>query len=158
MGHVDELNSFVGLLRDELPRGGELDRWDEHLYQIQNELFDIGGELATPAESLKTDAPYLLKDASISRLEAEIDEMNEHLPPLKNFVLPGGHRSNSHAHLCRTVSRRCERALVELSSDQQVRGELSRYLNRLSDWFFVFGRHVSRLQNVQEVIWQQKKS
>lgn len=157
-GHVDELNSYVGLLRDELPDGDEMSRWDEKLYLIQNELFDIGGELATPSESLNHEAAYLIRETSITRLEKEIDEMNDQLEPLKNFVLPGGHRSNSQAHVCRTVTRRCERAVHKLSEEFAVRPEIVKYLNRLSDWFFVFSRHVSRELNVSEVIWQQKKT
>src|SRR5690606_2672308 len=104
-GTVDELNSFLGLWRDTLnevdaPLFADLAR---RIGQLQNELFDLGGELATPAKILDVGKQQVVTAASIARLEGEIDEYNEALPPLTNFVLPGGHRANSLAHVCRTV-------------------------------------------------------
>lgn len=161
-GTVDELNAFVGLLRDELhlmeqhkqlPRIAEL---AGQLRRIQNELFDVGGELATPVEVLDTSRQQVVSHESVARLEQEIDELNALLEPLANFVLPGGHRANSLAHVVRTVCRRAERAAVALANDVPVREELAIYLNRLSDWFFVASRVISLEAGVPELLWQQK--
>lgn len=161
-GTVDELNAFVGLLRDELhgmdhqkprPRVAEL---LAKLRRIQNELFDVGGELATPLDVLDTSRQQVVNHESVSRLENEIDEFNDHLEPLANFVLPGGHPANSLSHVVRTVCRRAERAVVALAGEESVREEVSIYLNRLSDWFFVAGRVISQEAGVPELLWQQK--
>lgn len=158
-GTIDELNSFVGLLRDELIdlSQGRAD-FDDLLAQlavIQNEMFDIGGELATPVEALNTQKQQVVTHVAVLRLEAEIDVYNEFLPPLANFVLPGGHRANSLAHVCRTVCRRAERAVVALGRSEVVRDEPRIYLNRLSDWLFVIGRIISHRLGCAEVLWQQ---
>ncbi len=161
-GTVDELNSFTGLLRDQLqlmeheksrPRIAELIL---RLRRIQNELFDVGGELATPLEVLDTTRQQVVHHESVSRLESEIDEFNDNLEPLANFVLPGGHPANSMAHVVRTVCRRAERAAVALAGEESVREEVSIYLNRLSDWFFVASRVISQEAGVPELLWQQK--
>lgn len=161
-GTVDELNAFVGLLRDQLhlmehqksrPRVAEL---MARLRRIQNELFDVGGELATPLDVLDTSKQQVVHHESVSRLENEIDEFNDHLEPLANFVLPGGHPANSLAHVVRTVCRRAERAVVALAGEETVREEVAIYLNRLSDWFFVAGRVISQEAGVPELLWQQK--
>ena len=161
-GTVDELNSFTGLLRD------QLQQMEQHkaiaciaelmvrLRLIQNELFDVGGELATPVESLDTARQQVVSHESVSRLEKEMDEYNDGLEPLMNFVLPGGHPANSLAHVVRTVCRRAERSVVALANEESVREEVSIYLNRLSDWFFVVGRVISREACVPEILWQQK--
>lgn len=161
-GTIDELNSFTGMLRDQLhlmdqqkprPRISEL---TVRLRRIQNELFDVGGELATPIDALDTVRQQVVSHESVSRLEQEIDEFNDHLEPLANFVLPGGHPANSLAHVVRTVCRRAERAVVALASEDTVREEVSIYLNRLSDWFFVASRVISQEAGVPELLWQQK--
>ncbi len=156
-GNIDELNSFVGLLRDEAKAHEALQSLDPLLSQVQHELFDIGGELATPATSLDPSAAYLLQSSAIARLESEIDDMNKDLAPLKNFVLPGGHKANSLAHICRTVCRRAERLTVQLKQESPVREEPLSYLNRLSDWFFVLSRYISHKGRVAEIIWNQKQ-
>jgi len=158
-GHVDELNSFVGLLRDTISemQAPKLDRVNELLKKVQNELFDLGGELATPAEVLNIEQQQVVTKASIARLESEIDTMNESLPPLENFVLPGGNKANSLAHICRTICRRAERACVTLSHITELRSEPRIYLNRLSDWFFVISRFISSSLNIDEVLWDQNK-
>jgi cob(I)alamin adenosyltransferase len=157
-GTVDELNSFLGLLRDALTDAGKEPFADitAKLYVIQNEIFDLGGELATPLEILNTERQQVVNAASIARLEAEIDALNEPLPPLANFVLPGGHQANSVAHVCRTVCRRAERLIVALARDEKVRDEPRIYLNRLSDWLFVVGRVISARLGLPEVLWQQR--
>lgn len=158
-GTVDELNSVTGLLRDEL-NDLKIDHFSgliEKLLMIQNELFDLGGELATPAESLKVERQQVVSMESVSRLEREMDEFNLLLNPLQNFVLPGGHRANSVAHLARTVCRRAERRVVALASEEELRVECQIFLNRLSDWFFVASRVISLGLRCPEPLWRQKE-
>lgn len=154
-GTVDELNSFVARLRDSIADTQELIQMDAQLIKIQNELFDIGGELASPAE-LVAKLRCVVSEKSTTRLEAEIDAMNDSLAPLKNFVLPGGHPANTAAHICRTVCRRAERRVLALSRTEDIRPQLLRYLNRLSDWLFVASRHASQKLNVDEILWDQR--
>ena len=125
------------------------------LSKIQNELFDVGGELSTPASVLDPTKQQVVSHDSITRLESEMDQMNSDLPPLENFVLPGGDSANSFTHVCRTVCRRAERFAVELGETEDIREEPRIYLNRLSDWFFVLGRCVSKKLGISEPIWQQ---
>jgi len=157
-GTIDELNAHIGLLRDLIQSEGADSHskiLDQSLYRIQNELFDLGSELATPAESINP-RQILINSNDIGNIEKEIDSWNEELPPLKNFVLPGGLPANSQAHVCRTVCRRAERLLVSLCrKDPSVRAEPQIYINRLSDWLFVCGRTVSRLFDSPEVLWDQ---
>ncbi|MEY4630006.1 MAG: hypothetical protein RIQ81_126 [Pseudomonadota bacterium] len=161
-GTIDELNAFAGMLRDQLhimdqqkhlPKIAEL---TTRLRRIQNELFDVGGELATPIDALDISRQQVVSHESVSRLEQEIDEFNNQLEPLANFVLPGGHPANSLAHVVRTVCRRAERAVVALAGEDTIREEVSIYLNRLSDWFFVASRVISQEAGVPELLWQQK--
>ncbi len=158
-GVVDELNAVVGLLHDEIVRlnNEALAEARLGLRRIQNELFDVGGELSTPLDHLNIDRQQIIRPPQIERLEKEIDKMNASLKPLENFVLPGGHPVNSFAHICRTVCRRAERAVVRLSRIAPVRSEVVIYLNRLSDWFFVLGRDLSARLGVVEVLWEQRK-
>lgn len=137
-GTVDEVNATLGLAR--LDAEGETDAAIE---RIQNDLFDLGADLCVP--DLEGDAtaqhPRLRMTASqTARLEAEIDVMNAVLEPLRSFVLPGGSRLAAHLHLCRTVCRRAERLVVGLAAKEPVNAEAVRFLNRLSDWFFVASR------------------
>jgi cob(I)alamin adenosyltransferase len=159
-GNVDELNSYVGLLLDHLRREKAFDgHWLlQSLARVQNELFDLGSELATPAKALRLDRQKVLDQKDIAVLEGEIDTINDGLKPLANFVLPGGHTCNSLAHVARTVCRRAERDVVRLCQEEtDVRSETQIYLNRLSDWFFVVSRGISQVLNVPEVLWQQRK-
>ncbi len=156
-GTVDELNSTVGMLRDTIVVDPRLQDLCEKLSKIQNELFDIGGELSVPLDVLDTERQQVVSMRDVSRLESEMDAFNENLPPLENFVLPGGHLANSTAHLVRTVCRRAERAVVRMSEQDAVRDEIRIYLNRLSDWFFVLSRELSRRLAVPEVLWAQNK-
>jgi cob(I)alamin adenosyltransferase len=157
-GTVDELNSFLGLWRDQLrsASGPERDLLVSQLLTIQNEMHDLGGELATPLASLDVTKQQVVSKASVDRLECEIDAMNEQLSPLANFVLPGGHVLNSLAHVCRTICRRTERRVITLSHLEEVRPEVRIYLNRLSDWLFVAGRIVSKCLGGEEVLWRQR--
>lgn len=156
-GTVDELNSFLGLLRDSLEPELFIDLLKQ-LAAVQNECFDLGGELATPVDLLDPTRQQVVSTASIARLEHEMDHYNESLEPLANFILPGGHRANSLAHVCRTVCRRAERAIVALANaGEAVRDEPRIYLNRLSDWLFIVSRVISQRLKVPEVLWQQAR-
>ena len=161
-GTVDELNAVIGMLRDTLVRDisdkqMKLSSMGSRLLLIQNELFDVGGELSTPTEQLRIDRQQVVTQVQIKRLEDEMDQANEHLEPLANFVLPGGHIANSTAHLARTVCRRAERCVVALAEQETVREDVRIYLNRLSDWLFVLCREISHELQIQEVLWKQNK-
>ncbi|MEI6832596.1 MAG: cob(I)yrinic acid a,c-diamide adenosyltransferase [bacterium] len=156
-GTVDELNSMVGFLRDSIVDEPRLLDLCEPLTKIQNELFDIGGELSVPLDVLDTQRQQVVAMADVGRLEQEMDAFNELLKPLENFVLPGGHLANSTTHIVRTVCRRAERAVVRMSEQDAVRDEVRIYLNRLGDWFFVLSREISRRLGVPEVLWAQNK-
>ena len=147
LGEVDELNSCIGLLLAEaLP-----DNVRAALEGVQHDLFDVGGEVCIPGHSS-------MKDVQVDRLEKLLDGFNADLPPLKEFILPGGTRPAALAHLARTVCRRAERALVSLGNHEPV-GEVSRvYLNRLSDLLFVLGRVLNRVGGGSDVLWQQGKN
>lgn len=137
-GTVDELNAFVGVARTEAE--GEV---DAALSRIQNDLFDLGADFCRPDMEKDAEADYpplRIVAAQIDRLETEIDAMNETLEPLRSFILPGGSRLAAHLHVCRTVSRRAERLAVELTNMEPVNEVAVKYLNRLSDWFFVAAR------------------
>ena len=140
-GTVDELNSIVGLAR--LNAEGDI---DAKLGLIQNDLFDLGADLCTPdmeQDAEKEYPPLRMADTQVTRLEAEIDVMNSDLQPLRSFILPGGTALAAHMHQCRTVARRAERLTVELATMEAVNPAAVKYLNRLSDWFFVAGRVVN---------------
>jgi cob(I)alamin adenosyltransferase len=134
-GAVDETNAFVGLARLELAPGGRL---DAVLARVQNELFDLGADLATPPAG---DRPALrVVDSQATRLEEDLDALNEALAPLDSFVLPGGSRGAAALHVARTVCRRAERACVALAEAEAVNPAALKYLNRLSDLLFVAAR------------------
>ena len=143
IGYIDELNSTVGLLRSEsLPAAV-----DEVLAAIQHDLFDLGGELSIPGYTAVT-------DVHVARMEAEIERLNADLAPLKEFILPGGTRTAALAHLCRTTCRRAERSLVRLAAAEAVGDAARRYVNRLSDLFFVLARALNRDAGHPDVLWQ----
>lgn len=149
-GTVDELNSVVGLAR--LHSEGEI---DAKLSMIQNDLFDLGADLCTPdmdQDAQKEYPPLRMIDTQVDRLEAEIDVMNAGLTPLRSFILPGGSVLAAHMHQCRTVARRAERLTVELAGSEPVNPAAVKYLNRLSDWFFVTGRVVND-NGKADVLW-----
>ena len=145
-GTVDELNSAIGLvLADSVP-----ERIREVLTQAQHDLFDLGGELCIPGMAM-------VDDADVTRLESMLDAFNETLPPLKDFILPGGGMPAAHCHLARTICRRAEREVITLSRSEDVRGEAIRYLNRLSDLLFVLARVLARESGHGEVLWQHER-
>jgi cob(I)alamin adenosyltransferase len=149
-GEVDELNAFIGLARCE-PVG---QRTDQLLATIQNELFDLGAELASPEpQRMGTKG---VSTAQIARLESAIDEHEAGLPPLAAFILPGGVRAAALLHVARTVCRRAERRVVTLSRQEEISGEVIVYLNRLSDLLFVLARAVNRDAGCGDVPWKSK--
>ena len=145
-GTVDELNSSIGIvLACEVP-----DDIRETLIRVQHELFNLGGELCIPGMAL-------VHDSDIERLERELDGFNEDLPVLKEFILPGGGMAAAQCHLARTIARRAERGGVTLARAESVRGEATRYLNRLSDLLFVIARVLARASAHGEVLWQHER-
>jgi cob(I)alamin adenosyltransferase len=124
----------------------------EHLTLIQKELFVLGAHLAADPEKPALKLPPI-HDGMVFRLEKEIDAMEENLTPLRHFLLPGGSESVSRAHLCRAVCRRAERRVVAHAAQDRMEAIIIRYLNRLSDYFFVLSRHFSRLEGVVDVAW-----
>ncbi|WP_297844450.1 cob(I)yrinic acid a,c-diamide adenosyltransferase [uncultured Roseibium sp.] len=150
-GTVDETNSVVGLIR--LQTGQSAPEVDQVLGRIQNDLFDLGADLATPdtGEDLGYE-PLRITDAQVTAIEQAIDVLNAELKPLRSFVLPGGSPAAAYLHLARTVSRRAERLMVELAAREQVNPAAVRYMNRLSDYFFVASRYLND-KGEQDVLW-----
>ncbi len=148
IGTVDELNSWMGMLLHSLNKAGELSAEQyQQVFDIQHRLFDVGGELAMPGYQL-------IQMEHVKALEDLIDELNEPLPPLKNFTLPGGGESACHSHMVRTVSRRAERCVIRLKeSGEDINTPLLIFLNRLSDVMYVLARHCAR-KNEGEVLWK----
>ena len=149
-GTVDETNATVGLARQH-SRGD----MDAALQRIQNDLFDLGADLCRPDMARDHEAGYVplrIVECQVVRLEAEIDAMNAKLTPLRSFILPGGAALSAQLHLCRTVSRRAERLTVELATMEEINHEAVKYLNRLSDWFFVAGR-IANNDGKDDVLW-----
>lgn len=147
-GTVDELNSFIGLLRDQPVNESRKDL----LKEIQDRLFTIGSHLAMDYEVSKKQLPDLLP-TDVTRLETEMDAMDATLPELRHFILPGGHQSVSFAHLARTVCRRAERMIVELNAEEEVEDHIIIYMNRLSDFLFVLSRKMALELGIDEVKW-----
>lgn len=146
-GTVDEANSAIGVV---LACATVPDDIAAVLTDVQHDLFELGGELCIPGYSAIT-------DAFIARLETELDRLNEDLPALKDFILPGGGQAAAACHLARTVVRRAERCSVTLAAEEDVRGEVIRYLNRLSDLLFVIARVLARAEHGQEVLWNRAR-
>lgn len=141
-GTVDELNSAIGLLL-----AADLDTpIRECLTRLQHELFDLGGELCMPGF-------VMVPGEFVTQLEQDLDRFNEDLPPLKDFILPGGSESAARCHLARTIARRAERRVVSLAKVEEINADSIRYLNRLSDLLFVLARVIARRDGGQEVIW-----
>ena len=167
-GEVDELNSLIGVIVSDLRHSGEQSdsRTDsgqarmtdqklvinKKLLRIQTELFVLGANLATPSD-VKTKVPKITK-RHIKRLEEEIDSWSDKLPKLRNFILPGGSTIGSKLHLARTVARRAERSIVNLTAQEKINKNILPYINRLSDWFFVMARYVNKQENISEKVWK----
>ncbi|WMX12467.1 MULTISPECIES: cob(I)yrinic acid a,c-diamide adenosyltransferase [unclassified Aureispira] len=151
-GTVDELNSYIGLIRDYL----EDKALRDVLKEVQDRLFTLGAILATDPSKNNLKTPDL-HDSDVTYLESEIDRMQETLPTLKYFVLPGGHPTVSFCHVARCVCRRAERMTVALNENEPILPVVMQYLNRLSDYLFVLGRYVGALLNAEEVCWIPRK-
>ena len=158
-GTVDELNSYLGLLCDQ-----EIsDEYKSNLKRIQHNLFTIGSTLATdPEKNKKKDGKSrlnipLIDKSAIAFLETEMDKMDESLPPMTHFILPGGHQTVSFCHIARCVCRRAERLVVALSQEEAVPQEVITYLNRLSDYLFVLARKLTLDLGAEEVKWIPEK-
>lgn len=150
LGDVDELNAILGVLRAQIANSNctEKAKWEKHLSLIQHWLFDLGGEVCIPNYTL-------LQEASIDYLEQSIDQMNEQLPMLKEFILPSGSLACSYAHQARAVCRRAERSLITVQQrDQNIQPTSLQLLNRLSDWLFVASRTLQHESGGSEVLWQ----
>ncbi len=152
IGDVDELNAQVGFVIAACHDDG-LRKIAQQLKHIQNELFNLGSQLAVLHEDRRPNTP-VIKQENITRLEKEIDEMNEVLPPLMSFILPGGGEIGTRLHLARAVCRRAERTLLKLVQQEPLDDIELPYLNRLSDWLFVAARFTSKLTHHPEQLWQ----
>ncbi len=155
-GTVDELNSYIGLVKDQL----EDKEVNKELLRIQNKLFALGAMLATPLdkEKLKDGSDRLkiekIQQTEIEYLEGKMDEMNKSLSPMTHFILPGGHTTVSFCHIARCICRRAERIAVELSDIEEINAYILIYLNRLSDYLFVLARKLTKDYKVTEVPWK----
>ena len=149
MGSVDELNSIVGVVVEELIESHqpELQQISEFLRALQHRIFDLGGELSIPNfEIISAD--------HVSAIESNLDKLNDRLEPLENFILPGGSRLIANCHMARSICRRSERNLIALAKDEEINNNAMKFLNRLSDYLFVLARTCARLTEVDEVLWQ----
>lgn len=150
-GEVDELNSHIGFL---ISLMHEIELKVDVMDEIQHALFDLGSNLACHwSDRSKYNLPTLNQNL-IQKVEAEIDFMDERLPQLRNFILPRGSKASSHAHICRTVSRRVERKLVKYAQIEQIPGLSLELMNRLSDYFFVLSRYINYMESNKEIIWK----
>ena len=147
MGTVDEANSAIGIAR--LEAEGDIDAM---LGRIQNDLFDLGADLSAPEDGRKAAGRLRIASAQVERLEREIDAMNEALEPLKSFILPGGTALAAHLHLARAITRRAERLIAELASQETINPAALHYANRLSDHLFVLAR-IANNKGMGDVLW-----
>jgi cob(I)alamin adenosyltransferase len=150
-GNVDELNAILGMIRAQ----GVESSLDSMIECVQNELFVLGADLATPGEDPQIDR---IGDNNILRLEQDIDELEEEVEPLRQFILPGGTMGAAQLHLARTVCRRTERSVVTLARYESLNQKTLLYLNRLSDWLFVLARVANKRAGVDDVPWQKPSS
>jgi cob(I)alamin adenosyltransferase len=148
-GTIDELNSFIGLLVSYIEDHNE----KLFLQQVQNKLFAVGSYLATDQSKAAIKKVSVITDEDIDKIEDRIDRIDSDLPPLRAFVIPGGTRASSAAHVCRTVCRRAERRIISMAEEYPVSQELLSYINRLSDYFFVLSRKTNLDADNQEIFW-----
>jgi len=149
-GTLDELNSFVGYLRDQLTDN----HLREVLLKVQENLFTAESLLATdPEKEISRSLPYL-SEPDVTLLEQEMDSMNQHLPVISSFILPGGHRLVSLCHICRTICRRGERIIIKLARETEVDEILVKYINRLSDYLFVLAREIAFVHHIPDLPWK----
>lgn len=147
MGDIDELNSSIGLvLTHPLPND-----ISTLLYDIQNRMFDLGGELSIPGQGF-------INEQSVAKLDEALEILNAALPPLKEFILPGGSPAAAHCHMARTICRRAERSVITLGNQTKFNEYAVAYLNRLSDLLFVIARTLARIQETNEPLWQSNRT
>jgi len=157
-GTVDEVNATLGLVRTALESSAAGEHLIPIIHRVQNELFNLGAQLATPDAARRAKLPRI-EPRHVEGLEADIDAVNDDLPPLTSFVLPGGGAASASFHLARTVCRRAERLLVALGANEDLGGELPvMYLNRLSDALFVWGRWSAHKDGRPEPLWQSQST
>lgn len=147
-GTIDELNSFLGLLKDYIKD----DKIKDILNKIQIKIFSIGSILAS-GKNKNISEKVKIEKKDVEYIELEIDRLNKDLPELKNFVIPGGHKTSSYSHVCRSICRRAERKISELNNKSSVDSNILAYVNRLSDFFFVLSRFLKYSDNVSESHW-----
>ncbi|MCL4106792.1 UNVERIFIED_CONTAM: hypothetical protein GTU68_048236, partial [Idotea baltica] len=150
-GTTDELNSFIGVLISGIDNQVVIN----FLLSIQHDIFVMGSMLSMPSDK-EFEIP-MIEEVDIESIEKEIDRMEEKLEPLKNFILPSGNRVVSECHVCRTISRRAERRVVTLEQSEDINPLIKKYLNRLSDYFFILSRFIAAEMGVKETIWKPKK-
>ncbi|MCH2534988.1 MAG: cob(I)yrinic acid a,c-diamide adenosyltransferase [Bdellovibrionales bacterium] len=150
-GDVDELNSTLGLVTAQLNN----ETFKESLFKVQNQLFNLGSNLACDNEDIRKKLPQI-SEKHIHWLEKEIDQHQSQLPELKNFILPGGHIAAAACQLSRSVCRRAERKLIEISQSENIPSQYIEYLNRLSDYLFVMARAINHYNNITEPQWQKE--
>ena len=153
-GTLDELNAFIGLAKAEISDEKVLNQ----LQKIQFDLFTVGSEAATPTDKMflangKNRLDLMISEEEISELEHWMDDLDAELEPLQFFILPSGGKAAASVHVCRTVCRRAERAMVYLNETEEVRPELIKYLNRLSDYLFILARYISKISGEKEDYW-----
>ena len=153
-GTLDELNAFIGLAKSEISDEKVLSQ----LQKIQFDLFTVGSEAATPTDKMllangKNRLDLMISEKEITELELWMDDFDAELEPLRFFILPSGGKAAASIHVCRTVCRRAERAMVHLNETEEVRPELIKYLNRLSDYLFILARYISKISGEKEEYW-----
>ena len=153
-GTLDELNAFIGLAKSEISDEKVLSQ----LQKIQFDLFTVGSEAATPTDKMllangKNRLDLMISEKEITELELWMDDFDAELEPLRFFILPSGGKAAATVHVCRTVCRRAERAMVHLNETEEVRPELIKYLNRLSDYLFILARYISKISGEKEDYW-----
>ncbi|MGH1363772.1 MAG: cob(I)yrinic acid a,c-diamide adenosyltransferase [Calditrichia bacterium] len=151
-GCVDELNSQLGLVAEALREDKTLKEMRQQVLRIQNILFDLGSQLAVLPEDRRENTP-VVSEADTTQLEEEMDAMNEELPMLTSFILPGGGELSARLHVARTVCRRCEREIIRLAEKETLDGTEIPYVNRLSDWLFVASRYAAHKSGIEETLW-----
>lgn len=152
-GTIDELNSFLGMIRS-FPMAPEV---EDELVEIQSRLFDVGGNLATDPENTPLKMKLGVKEEDIERLEKAIDRMDGEVPPMTHFVLPGGNEVVSFCHIARTVCRRAERRILDLGGEAEVDALVLKYVNRLSDYLFILSRKLAHDSGLEERKWIPEK-
>lgn len=161
LGNIDELNAHLGVCREYCSVAG-LDSLVERILEIQSRLFDLGAHVATPRSSSASSAARMdrtsIDEGLVTSLEKWIDEMDKQLPPLRNFILPGGGMASAQLHVARAVTRRAERSIIPLVHTEDVSDVALKFLNRLSDFFFVAARFASSKESRPETVWKKARA